>query len=1558
MEQPQGSEVFGQKLLKNVVNGTLRAVFDMCEVGGLKVPRGNNFLRKRSVVHTTSRELYETLDSRYCCKRHSHQPIEGTIRYLGKRINLSEYAARYSNGFAKNICWYLQRSRVSGEIPLELAELCIEPSVSQEQVILAGELKARRCDNHRKPLLGSEASREIPRKKPRKEVLAGVFVRVEKRAPRVGTVVVGRGEQLFEDAKMLCSTFQVVGVELCRGTDRFRLPQGKYSESEVPLRQTFILHRHTGEVEQMGNPEEWLKLPRTRRTAKSGPAKLCLTVFGKPFETSSVPPSMSGHKVDLMSTNRGNDNVPATLKREYEEQTESDPKRHRPLEPAEPPKESKGNEAGDLGYEQGFPPKGIAMHGPKFLELSKEEQEWIQRVHHRMGHPDPNRFARFLKDTHADPHIVAGALEFQCDACSETQQGYRLARPSAIHANLGFNEVVGLDKASWTNSNGVVFSFFHVLDEGTLFHLGRMCGDDADAQIRCFDELWLSWAGPPKRIYLDPAAEYVGGRWLEKMQSEDIELKMTATDSHWQLGRVESHGHVIKRMLDRMNAESPILDAESFARALRQTFTAKNTMSRVNGYTPEQAVLGIARRLPASIVSGESAASHLLAADEGSISDQFRQALDLRCSARKAFVEADNCSSLRRALLRRSRPLRDPYEIGDWVLYWKKVRGNMRRERGKWFGPARVAMVEGTKIVWLSHANRLIRASPEQLRPASFREWKKVQETEEAKYPVTDWLKRAQYQDYSDLGGEVPETQDVVEGLENAVDDQPAETESLPEPEQAPSNSSESGNESAAPDENARSAPHETAPNPPFVDPLNAPIPEALPGELSEGTAYFGDVIEGSSGDGVWEIDITPERNGSDWDPQRMECSGDETALLASEMRKKRVEVKLKELGEHDQRLFAAAKHKEIGAWLHHKTVRKVVGKRIPENALMRCRWILNWKSAAGTETPAELSSTGERAKARLVIIGFEDPGIDSVTNDAPTLTKDGRMAVLQTVASNRWELTSFDVSTAFLHGKGDGRELGIHPPPELKEALNMGEGDQCALDGGAYGRIDAPYLWFCEFRDELIQQGCTQCPLDPCVFGLYSQGPGGKTICHGTLDIHVDDGIAGGDKKFREMLQRVEKRFKFGSVEKKEFKYTGIHFRQWDDFSIEYDQIAYVEKIPPISIAKQRRQQTLATVSESERSELRSLVGALQYAAVHTRPDIAAKVGELQSSICRATVSELILANRVLFEAKQHPVSLMVLPIALEDVTYCAFSDASFLSNKQNCAHQGTLIFATTPRLLENHKAIVAPVAWTSKRIPRVVRSTLGAEAAALCNSVDRLMWIRVLWAWMKNPWCDWRHPEKLLLEERTSALVTDCKGAYDLSTRTALPQCSEHRTTIECLLIRERLRENCVARWVSSQAMLSDCLTKSMDSEALRECLRSGVYSLRDEEHVLKERLDRRQRVNWVKEQAKAVDTSNNNTAEAESANQVDAVKSPSVHDFWMWRGNNELVRVHQKPRLVKFTPIGITDCPVDLRKLSARRVTNFGNRAETDYWVGTRAFQKFERAWTETTSFFLES
>ena len=108
----------------------------------------------------------------------------------------------------------------------------------------------------------------------------------------------------------------------------------------------------------------------------------------------------------------------------------------------------------------------------------------------------------------------------------------------------------------------------------------------------------------------------------------------------------------------------------------------------------------------------------------------------------------------------------------------------------------------------------------------------------------------------------------------------------------------------------------------------------------------------------------------------------------------------------------------------------------------------------------------------------------------------------------------------------------------------------------------------------------------------------------------------------------------------------------------MEYDQIEYVDKKSPIENKKCRRSQVNSRLNPEEVTQLRSLVGALQYAAVHTRPDIAAKVGELQASVPRATVENLILANRLLHEAKSNPVTLMTVPISVDRLSFCAFSD------------------------------------------------------------------------------------------------------------------------------------------------------------------------------------------------------------------------------------------------------------------------------------------------------------
>ena len=183
--------------------------------------------------------------------------------------------------------------------------------------------------------------------------------------------------------------------------------------------------------------------------------------------------------------------------------------------------------------------------------------------------------------------------------------------------------------------------------------------------------------------------------------------------------------------------------------------------------------------------------------------------------------------------------------------------------------------------------------------------------------------------------------------------------------------------------------------------------------------------------------------------------------------------------------------------------------------------------------------------------------------------------------------------------------------------------------------------------------------------------------------------------------------------------------------------------------------------------------------------------------------------------------------------------------------SRQGTVIFTTDSHMADNQLSVICPIAWSSRKIPRVVRSTLSAEATALSGTLDRVSWLRVMWAWLRNPSTDWTNPSEILQHSPLATIATDCKSVYDLSTKTSTPSCEEFRTTLECLLIRERLAEKCKLRWVRSQARLADCLTKAMDSSVLRKALALGKYSLFDELDILKQRADRRERLKWLSEQ-----------------------------------------------------------------------------------------------------------
>lgn len=60
---------------------------------------------------------------------------------------------------------------------------------------------------------------------------------------------------------------------------------GKHCTHDIPLRKTVYGHRVSGEVVDVGEPQEWLKLSKLKRVGNCGPARISLTMFGRAPES-------------------------------------------------------------------------------------------------------------------------------------------------------------------------------------------------------------------------------------------------------------------------------------------------------------------------------------------------------------------------------------------------------------------------------------------------------------------------------------------------------------------------------------------------------------------------------------------------------------------------------------------------------------------------------------------------------------------------------------------------------------------------------------------------------------------------------------------------------------------------------------------------------------------------------------------------------------------------------------------------------------------------------------------------------------------------------------------------------------------------------------------------------------------------------------------------------------------------------------------------------------------------------------------------------------------------
>lgn len=160
-----------------------------------------------------------------------------------------------------------------------------------------------------------------------------------------------------------------------------------------------------------------------------------------------------------------------------------------------------------------------------------------------------------------------------------------------------------------------------------------------------------------------------------------------------------------------MDREKSIETEEELETALSFATQTKNKWSRNKGYPPEVLVFGKLSKMPGSIMSDSSEASHAIAMQDSTEGIQFRERLAFRERARKVFCEVDNQQSLRRALNQRSRPQRTVYRTGDWIM--------ASRKDSQWFGSLKVVLQEDKNVIWAVLGNKLFRLAPERARPLS-----------------------------------------------------------------------------------------------------------------------------------------------------------------------------------------------------------------------------------------------------------------------------------------------------------------------------------------------------------------------------------------------------------------------------------------------------------------------------------------------------------------------------------------------------------------------------------------------------------------------------------------------------------------------------------------------------------------------------------------------------------------------------------------------------------------------------------------------------------------------
>ena len=165
---------------------------------------------------------------------------------------------------------------------------------------------------------------------------------------------------------------------------------------------------------------------------------------------------------------------------------------------------------------------------------------------------------------------------------------------------------------------------------------------------------------------------------------------------------------------------------------------------------------------------------------------------------------------------------------------------------------------------------------------------------------------------------------------------------------------------------------------------------------------------------------------------------------------------------------------------------------------------------------------------------------------------------------------------------------------------------------------------------------------------------------------------------------------------------------------------------------------------------------------------------------------------------------------IPVEHLRFMGVHDAAHANLEAGASQQGHLIFAVHASIT-NCRVPVPVLSWQSKKIKRVVRSSLAAETCSMSSCQEHLVWVRTMWEQMTRSEFVLENYEQFLTT-RPSILGTDCKSLYDaIHKEGAAPASTDKRLAIELAIVKAKaVSGETDLRWSGARYQIADCLTK----------------------------------------------------------------------------------------------------------------------------------------------------